>query len=69
MDIGRQAGNKGMGVSLYMKKQFEWMGCLWIRIGGGADMGDIMVSECYRSFGLYEEEDKVIFKQLRDPCS
>lgn len=51
MDIERQAGNKGLGVSLFMKKQFEWMGCLWIRIRGGASMGDIMVSICYRSFG------------------
>lgn len=49
-----------MGVSLSMKKQFERTGCLWIRIRGGAGMGDLVVSVCYRSFGQHEEEDKVI---------
>jgi len=32
-----------MGVSLYMKKESEWTCCLWIRITGGAGVGDMSV--------------------------
>lgn len=36
----------------------EQTGCMWIRIRGGAGLGDTVVSVCYRLFGQYE--DKVI---------
>ena len=68
-------GRKCGGVALYIKEYFdvEELGvgndkveCLWIRIGGKACRGDILVGVCYRPPNQDEEMDEAFCEQLAE---
>ena len=39
--------------------------CLWVRIGGKACRGDILVGVCYRLLNQDEEMNEAFYEQLR----
>ena len=40
--------------------------CLWVRIGGKACRGDILVGVCYRPPNQDEEKDEAFYEQLEE---
>lgn len=62
-------------MALYISEAFDSIGietrdseveCLWVRIRGKANKGDILLGICYRPLSQEEEVDKLFYKQLED---
>ncbi|KAK4815696.1 hypothetical protein QYF61_006679 [Mycteria americana] len=68
-------GRRGGGVALYVRECLDSLElndgddrleCLWVRIRGKANKGDIVVGVCYRPPNQDEETDELFYKQLEE---